>query len=125
MHSLMISSDVRPSPRSVFSCILATTSSGLSEPPFTPMRTGLLRSRATPQIVANCSSRRRPVPTVPGLIRLLPAAAAHADGAGIDPVLVERVGAVRVARQQEMAVVVEVADQRSRHAGVEHALLDL
>ena len=41
MHSLMISSDVLPRLRSVFSCIFATTSSWLSEPPLTPMRTGL------------------------------------------------------------------------------------
>ena len=41
MHSLRISSDDRPSARSVFSCIFETTSSWLSEPPLTPMRTGL------------------------------------------------------------------------------------
>ena len=78
MHSLMISSEVLPRSRSVFSCIFATTSSWLSEPPFTPMRTGLPWSRATWQIVANCSSRRVPVPTLPGLMRYLSSAAAHA-----------------------------------------------
>ena len=77
MHSLMISSDVCPSALSVFSCIFATTSSWLREPPLTPMRTGLPRSRATPQIVENCSSRRLPVPTLPGLIRYLSSAAAQ------------------------------------------------
>ena len=41
MHSLRISSESRPRLRSVFSCILASTSSWLSEPPLTPMRTGL------------------------------------------------------------------------------------
>ena len=41
MHSLMISSEVGPRSRSVFSCIFAITSSWLSEPPLTPMRTGL------------------------------------------------------------------------------------
>jgi hypothetical protein len=61
----------------VFSCILATTSSWLSEPPLTPMRTGLALSMATLQIVANCSSRRRPVPTLPGLMRYLSSAAAQ------------------------------------------------
>ena len=41
MHSLMISSDDLPRSWSVFSCILATTSSWLSDPPLTPIRTGL------------------------------------------------------------------------------------
>ena len=50
---------------------------------------------------------------------------AGADVAGIDPVLVERPRAVGIARQQQVAVVVKVADQRRRAAGVEHALLDL
>ena len=93
----------------MFSCIFATTSSWLSDPPFTPMRTGLFRSRATPQMVANCSSRRLPVPTLPG----------------IDAVLVERLRAVGEPGQQQVAVVVKVADQRRGHAGVEHPLLDL
>ena len=74
MHSLMISSDVLPRLRSVFSCIFATTSSWLSEPPLTPMRTGLSWSTATLQIVENCSSRRLPVPTLPGLMRYLSSA---------------------------------------------------
>ena len=77
MHSLMISSEVVPRLRSVFSCIFAITSSWLSEPPFTPMRTGLPLSRATPQMVENCSSRRLPVPTFPGLMRYLSSAVAH------------------------------------------------
>ena len=59
-------------------------------------------------MVANCSSRRLPVPTLPG----------------IDAVLVERARAVGIARQQQVAVVVEVADERGGHAGVEHPLLD-
>ncbi len=50
---------------------------------------------------------------------------AGADVAGVDPVLVERGRAVGIAREQQMAVVVEVADERRRAAGVEHALLDL
>ena len=73
------------------------------------MRTGLPWSIATLQIVANCSSRRRPVPTLPGLMRYLSSAAAQAG----------------IPRQQQMAVVVEVADERRRAAGVEHPLLDL
>ena len=35
------------------------------------------------------------------------------------------VGALGIARQQQVAVVVKVADQRRRAAGVEHAALDL
>ena len=50
---------------------------------------------------------------------------AGADVAGIDPVLVERGCAGRVAGEQQVAVVVEVADERRGAAGVEHALLDL
>ena len=84
------------------------TSSWLSEPPLTPMRTGLPWSTATLQMVVNCSSRRLPVPTLPGLMRYLSSASA-----------------AREARQQQVAVVVEVADERRRAAGVEHALLDL
>ena len=72
------------------------------------MRTGLPWSAATWQIVVNCSSRRLPVPTLPGLIRYLSSALAH----------------VGVLRQQDMAVVVEVADERRGDARVEHALLD-
>ena len=78
MHALMISSECRSSRRSVFSCILAITRSWFSDPPLTPIRTGLPASRAILQIVANCSSRRFPVPTFPGLIRYLASAPAHA-----------------------------------------------
>ena len=78
MHSLTTSSEEWPSSRAVFSRILAMTSSWFREPPFTPIRTGLPWSRATLQIVANCSSRRRPVPTFPGLMRYLSSAFAHA-----------------------------------------------
>ena len=74
MHSLMISSELRPSSRSVFSCMRATTSSWLSEPPLTPIRTGL------PCVDRDLADRRE----------LLVAAAAGADVARIDAVLVER-----------------------------------
>ncbi len=77
MHSLMMSSDSRPRPRSAFSCIFAITSSWFREPPLTPMRTGLPWSRATWQMVENCSSRRFPVPTLPGLMRYLSSARAQ------------------------------------------------
>jgi hypothetical protein len=56
---------------------------------------------------------------------LLVAPPASADVAGVDAVLVERRGARRVARQQQVAVVVEVADERRRAAGVQHPPLDL
>ena len=72
------------------------------------MRTGLPWSAATWQMVVNCSSRRLPVPTLPGLIRYLSSALAQSG----------------VFRQQEVTVVVEVADERRGDAGVEHALLD-
>ena len=56
---------------------------------------------------------------------LLVAPLAGADVARVDAVLVERAGAVGIAGQQQVAVVVEVADKRGGDAGVEHALLDL
>ena len=42
----------------------------------------------------------------------------RADVARVDPVLVERRGALGEPRQQEMAIVVKVADERRRAAGV-------
>ena len=108
MHSLRISSDVRPRLRSVFSCIFGDDE--------------LLVQRAA----VDADAHRLVV--VDGDLadrgELLVAPAAGADVARIDAVLVERRGAVREARQQQMAVVVEVADERRRAAGVEHALLD-
>ncbi len=56
---------------------------------------------------------------------LLVTAPAGADVAGIDAVLVERPGAIGIAGEQQVPVVMEVADERRGHAGVEHALLDL
>ena len=55
---------------------------------------------------------------------LFVAALAGADVAGIDAVLVESASAVGIFGQQDVAVVVEIADERSFAAGVEHALLD-
>jgi hypothetical protein len=43
---------------------------------------------------------------------------AHADVAGVDPVLVEPPRALRVLREQRVAVVVEVAHDRHVHAAV-------
>ena len=56
---------------------------------------------------------------------LLVALAPEADVAGVDPVLVERGRAGGVAGEQQVAVVVEVADQRHVAAGVEQAPPDL
>jgi hypothetical protein len=67
---------------------------------------GLPWSIATWQMVANCSSRRLPVPTLPGLMRYLSSAAR-----------------TRETRQQQVTVVVKVADERRRAAGIEHARL--
>ncbi len=77
MHSAITCSEVSPSARSVFSCIFAITSSWLSEPALTPIRTALSLSRATLQMAANCSSRRTPWPTLPGLMRYFASARAQ------------------------------------------------
>ena len=50
---------------------------------------------------------------------------AGTDVARVDPVFVERARAVGVAGEEQVAVVVEVADERGGAAGVEHPLLDL
>jgi hypothetical protein len=55
---------------------------------------------------------------------LLVAPLARADVPGIDAVLVERRRARRVAGEKQVAVVVEVADERGGDAGIEHPLLD-
>jgi len=78
MHSAITSSEVLPRFPSAFSCIFRRTSSGFKEPAFTPIRTAFPRSAATLQMVANCSSRRFPCPTFPGLIRYLSSASAQA-----------------------------------------------
>ena len=81
----------------------------MSDPPLTPMRTGLLR-------VARDAADGG---------ELLVAPSPRPDVARVDPVLVERVRALRVAGEQQVAVVVEVADERRGDAGVQHPLLDL
>ena len=108
MHSFRISSEVRPRFLSLFSCILATHELLIQ-------RAAVHADADRPVVIDRHLADRR---------ELLVAAAAGADVARIDPVLVERRGAVREAGQQEMAVVVEVADERRRAARVEHALLD-
>ena len=55
---------------------------------------------------------------------LLVAALAGADVAGIDAVFIERAGAIGIFGQQDVAVIVKIADERSFAAGVQHALLD-
>ena len=49
----------------------------------------------------------------------------EADIAGIDAVLVERLGAGRIVGQQRVAVVMEVADDRHVHAHLRQPLLDV
>src|SRR5262249_25048805 len=46
------------------------------------------------------------------------------DIAWIDPVLVERFGAGRELREQEMSVVMKIADERRGDAGIAHALFN-
>ena len=79
--------------------IISVSSCWSSEPQLTPMRTGFSFAIATSMICANCSSRRF-VPTLPGLMRYLASAAA----------------ACGVLREQQVAVVVEVADERHADA---------
>ena len=55
---------------------------------------------------------------------LFVAALAGADVAGIDAVLVESFRAVGILREQHVAVVVKIADDRDIAAGGEQALLD-
>ncbi len=50
---------------------------------------------------------------------------AEADIAGIDAVFVERGGAVRMLGQQDMAVIVEVADDRDIEPHLQQLLLDM
>ena len=70
---------------------------------------GLPVVRAMRQIVANCSSRRAPFPTLPGLIRYLSRRPRH----------------LRELRQEDVPVVVEVADEGRFDARGEHPPLDL
>ena len=56
---------------------------------------------------------------------LLVAPASGADVARVDAVLVERRRAIGKLRQEQMPVVVEVADERRVASGVDHPLLDL
>src|SRR5260370_38027914 len=55
---------------------------------------------------------------------LLVAALARADVTRIDAIFIESAGALGIFRQQDVAVVVKIADQGSFAAGIEHALLD-
>src|SRR6476469_5431510 len=60
-----------------FSSIIRASSSGSSEPQFTPMRTGFACSMAFSTMVENWSSRFEPWPTLPGLMRYLSSTTAH------------------------------------------------
>ena len=56
---------------------------------------------------------------------LLVASLSRPDVARVDSIFIERARAVRVSRQQQVTVVMEVADERSGAAGLEHPLFDL
>ena len=56
---------------------------------------------------------------------LLVAAPARADVARVDPVFVECFRRLGIPGEQQVAVVVKVANQRGRAPGVEHSLLDV
>ena len=109
MHSLMISSEVRPE-------LAVGVLLHLRDDELLVERAAVDADAHRLVVIARDAADRR---------ELLVAALAGADVAGIDAVLVERRRAVGVARQQQVAVVVEVADERRRDAGVEHPLLDL
>ena len=57
-----------------------------------------------------------------GELLVAPLAVAHV--AGIDAVFIERAGAIGILRQQDVAVVVKIADDRSVAAGIEKTFLD-
>ena len=84
----------------LFSSIMRVSSAPSSEPQFTPMRTGLPYSMAASIMVRKLSSCFLPMLTLPGLMRYLASARAHAG----------------ILLQQQMAVVVEVADDGHAHA---------
>ena len=67
----------RGSARRPFSSISSSSSSGSSEPPLTPMRTGFAWSMAACTMVAKLESWRAPRPTLPGLMRYLARASAQ------------------------------------------------
>ncbi len=88
-----------------FSSIIRVSSDWSSDPQFTPMRTGFWFSTATSTMVRKFESSLRPMPTLPGLIRYF-ASALRATG---------------ILLQKDMAVVMEVADDRD----VDSALVEL
>jgi len=61
-----------------FSSIMRVSSAWSSDPQFTPMRTGFWFSTATSIMVRKLSSSLRPMLALPGLIRYLASARAHA-----------------------------------------------
>ncbi len=97
--SIITSRLSRGSGRAALASIISVSSCWSREPQFTPMRTGLPFAIATSTICANCSSCRL-----------------RADVARVDAVLGKRRGAVGVLGQQQMAVVVKVADERHADA---------
>ena len=98
------------SARREFSSIMRVSSAGSSDPQFTPMRTGLrLYSMAASIMVRKLSSCFLPMLTLPGLMRYLASARAHSG----------------YFLQQDVAVVMEVADDGHAHAELVEAVDDL
>ena len=79
---------------------MRVSSAWSSDPQFTPMRTGFWFSTATSIMVRKLLSSLRPMPTFPG----------------IDAVFRQGAGALGILLEQDVAVVVEVADDRNPHA---------
>src|SRR5260221_489031 len=75
--SRMTSSASSGSGRRAFSSIMRASSAGSRLPQLTPMRTGFSYFSAHSIIVANCSSRFAPLPTLPGLMRYFASARAQ------------------------------------------------
>ena len=96
MHSLMISSDGAPE-------IAVGVLLHLRDDELLVERAAVDADAHRLAVVARDAADRR---------ELLVAPLAGADVAGIDAVLVERLRAVGIAREQQVAVVVEVADER-------------
>ena len=94
--------------RELFSSIMRVSRSWSRLPQFTPMRTGFSYRQANSIISANCGSRLLPRP----------------DVAGVDAVLGQRLGALRMFAQQLVSVEMEVADDGNAHAHLRQPVAD-
>ena len=77
MHSLRISSEVRPSDAVGVLLHLGDDELLIERAAVDADANRLAQIARDPQMVANCSSRRLPVPTLPGLMRYLSSACAQ------------------------------------------------